>query len=59
MQTFKTWLRYLGAALLLVSAIVAIEILLEQPMGLFSGSRPSDLGFNATIALTSNSVAPR
>ena len=48
MQTFKTWLRYLGATLLLVSAIVAIEILLEQPMGLFSGSRPSDLGFNAS-----------
>ncbi len=47
MQTFKIWLRYLGAALLLVSAIIGIEILLEQPMGLFSGTRPSDLGFNA------------
>lgn len=47
MQQFKKWLRYIGAAMLLAGAIVGIEILLEQPMGLFSGSRPSDLGFNA------------
>jgi Uncharacterized protein conserved in bacteria len=46
-QGFKKWLRYFGAAILLIGAIVGIEILLEQPMGLFSGSRPADLGFTA------------
>ena len=30
---------------MLIGAIVGIEILLEQPMGLFSGSPPTDLGF--------------
>ena len=47
MQRFKNWLRHIGAAIVLAGAIVGAEILLEQPMGLFSGSRPSDLGFNA------------
>jgi uncharacterized protein (DUF1499 family) len=47
MQGFKKWLRYIGVAIVLICAIVGVEILLEQPMGLFSGSRPSDLGFNA------------
>lgn len=47
MQRFNKWLRYIGAAMLLAGAIVGVEILLEQPMGLFSGSRPSDLGFSA------------
>jgi uncharacterized protein (DUF1499 family) len=47
MQRFKQWLRYIGAAIALIGAIVGVEILLEQPMGLFSGSRPTDLGFNA------------
>lgn len=32
---------------MLIGAIVCIEIRLEQPMGLFSGSRPADLGFTA------------
>ena len=43
----QDWLRYVGAAIVLTGAIVGVEILLEQPMGLFSGSRPSDLGFKA------------
>jgi uncharacterized protein (DUF1499 family) len=46
-QRFKKWLRYIGAAIVLAGAIIGSEILLEQPMGLFSGSRPSDLGFSA------------
>jgi uncharacterized protein (DUF1499 family) len=40
-------LRYIGAAILLIGAIVGIAILLVEPMGLFSGSRPADLGFAA------------
>lgn len=47
MQQFKKWLRHVGAAIVLFGAIVGADILLEQPMGLFSGSRPSDLGFNS------------
>jgi uncharacterized protein (DUF1499 family) len=46
-QRFNKWLRYISAVIVLIGAIVGIEILLEQPMGLFSGSRPSDLGFSA------------
>ena len=47
MKRLKQWLRYLGVAVLIIGAVVGVEILLEQPMGLFSGSRPNDLGFNA------------
>lgn len=47
MKGLKKWLRYIGAAIMLTGAIVGVEVLLEQPMGLFSGSRPSDLGFSA------------
>ena len=47
MQKINKWLRYIGAAIVLIGAIAGVEILLEQPMGLFSGSRPSDLGFKA------------
>ena len=47
MQRFNRWLRYISAVIVLTGAIVGVEILLEQPMGLFSGSRPSDLGFKA------------
>ncbi len=46
----RAWLRNTGIALagILVGAasLLAIEILLEQPMGLFSGPRPTDLGFS-------------
>ena len=47
MQKINKWLRSIGAAIVLIGAIAGVEILLEQPMGLFSGSRPSDLGFTA------------
>jgi uncharacterized protein (DUF1499 family) len=44
------WLRKAVAALVAVVSItaifLAIEIFLEQPMGLFSGPRPADLGFS-------------
>ena len=47
MRRFTKWLRYIGATILLIGTILGIEILLEQPMGLFAGSRPTDLGFAA------------
>jgi uncharacterized protein (DUF1499 family) len=45
--TMLRWLSYIGAVTLLLLAFVAAEILLEQPMGLFSGSLPADLGFHS------------
>jgi uncharacterized protein (DUF1499 family) len=47
MSKLRKSLRYLGAAIALLGILVLFEILLEHPMGLFSGTRPTGLGFNA------------
>lgn len=47
----KTLLKRIFLSLLAIAAmvgiIIAIEVFGGQPMGLFSGSRPADLGFNS------------
>jgi len=49
-MTIKQTLKriFLGLLIMIgiISALVSIEIIGGQPMGLFAGSRPADLGFN-------------
>ena len=47
MRTFKRILLGLVALIALAATLAAIEYYGGQPMGLFSGSRPDNLGFNA------------
>ena len=45
-KIFKNILRSLGVIVLIGGVIISIEYFGKQPMGLFAGSRPPDLGFN-------------
>lgn len=44
-RTLKRILKWLGIVVAIAAVITLAEITLGQPMGLFSGSRPTDLGF--------------
>jgi uncharacterized protein (DUF1499 family) len=45
-QAFKRIFLSLLVVIALIAALISIEVLGGQPMGLFSGSRPDGLGFN-------------
>ncbi len=45
-QTLKRIFLSLLVVIAIIAALITIEILEGQPMGLFSGSRPDGLGFN-------------
>ncbi len=51
-QIFKRFFLGLLVVIGIISALIAIEIIGGQPMGLFAGSRPADLG------LTNNKLKP-